>query len=58
MTQQQETVMNDSNDNRARPDVQDDIINLGVASEETKGLFVGTEIIGNGAPMTAGISEE
>lgn len=50
--------MNDSNDNRARPDVQDDIINLGVASEETKGLFVGTEIIGNGAPMAAGISEE
>ncbi len=56
MTQPQETEM-DTNEN-IRSNVQDDVIELGVASVETKGIGVGTEGSGLGFPMIPGISEE
>lgn len=55
---QQEKDMSNNSDNTRRPDVQDNTIELGVASVETKGVLAGKEIIGDGTPMFTGISEE
>jgi|GEM_PF-1055424 len=46
--------MNSSNDNTVRPEVQDDVVDLGVASIETKGGFGNIETVGRDA---AGISD-
>lgn len=48
--------MNKTNEASARPDVRDDIFELGVASVETKGLIFGDE--GVGGEAMPGISEE
>ncbi|MHC9083907.1 benenodin family lasso peptide [Luteimonas sp. RIT-PG2_3] len=53
---QQEKDMNVRNDNTARPEVQDDIIELGVASVDTHGPGLRGE--DDGAPIFPGISEE
>lgn len=50
--------MSNRNDNIARPEVQDDIIELGIASIETKGGIGPDEGTGEGLPMIPGISEE
>lgn len=41
--------MKDRNDNTSRPEVQDDIIDLGVASVETKGGLGDIETVGREA---------
>lgn len=56
MTQPQETEM-DTNEN-IRSNAQDDVIELGVASVETKGVAGSSESTGPGFPMIPGISEE
>ena len=56
MTQPQETEMN-TNEN-IRNNAQDDVIELGVASVETKGVRGSGEATGIGQPMTPGISAE
>lgn len=47
----------DTNEN-IRSNAQDDVIELGVASVETKGSSGFTEGAGTGLPVTPGISEE
>jgi hypothetical protein len=56
MTQSQEAVMN-TNEN-IRNNASKDVIELGVASVETKGSGGQGELPGPGAPMIPGISEE
>lgn len=41
-----------------RNDTPEDVIELGVASVDTKGTGEGGEVPGNGLPMIPGISEE
>ena len=56
MTQPQETEMN-TNEN-IRNNAQDDVIELGVASVETKGPGVGIELAGPGQQTLGVIAEE
>ena len=55
MTQPQETVM-DTNENIRNQ--QDDVIELGIASVETKGVRGAGEATGIGQPVSPGISAE
>jgi len=50
--------MNSSNDNAVRPEVQDEVINLGAISTETKGIGVGREFLTEGENPMIGIADE
>lgn len=50
--------MNSNNGSNARLDAQTDVIELGVASVETKGPLGRQEGTGEGSPVMPGISEE
>ncbi len=56
MTQPQETEM-DTNEN-IRSNAQDDVIELGIASVETRGPGVGIELAGPGQQTFGAIAEE
>lgn len=49
MTHTKEMDMNNRDDNTPRPEVQDDIIDLGAASVETQGGFGNIETVGRDA---------
>ncbi|MCE4369701.1 benenodin family lasso peptide [Xanthomonas hortorum] len=50
--------MNNTNDTTPRRDAQEDVIELGVASVETKGPGGDLEFPNMGTPIPLGISEE